>query len=276
MTNRMSITDLPNPAKRIAELESELLRVRAANDVFRHNNMILTAELATATAARDAAHEKMAVWVMESNRAEKRWAGLVDNLSDTADRLTSERDALRARLQAVEAAAKEWKLLCIQCKDVGTEAFEFANKFESERDALRAELAAVAVARDAAQLVNRDTWMCEPLPGEIPFKVWMPKGAYQQWIDLKVSASELRRPALDAAQGQAEWWRDYIDLAWKKAEEYSGGDPEKFIRFLAGALPAKTTSEDMEWAAEVAKQLGVGTPTDALPPQVRGDGEETK
>lgn len=73
-----------------------------------------------------------------------------------------------------------------------------------------------------------------------------------------------------------KWWRDYIDLAWRKAEEYSGGDPEKFIRFLAGALPAKTTSEDMEWAAEVAKQLGVGTPTDALPPQVRGDGEETK
>lgn len=125
MTNRASITDLPNPFGTIAELESELLRVRAANDVFRHNNMILTAELATATAARDAlermsgARESLEVWrELQEARAD--------------------RDALRARAEQAEAALSWW-----EADSVAGHAMEYYSGLEKDNAALRARLQAV-------------------------------------------------------------------------------------------------------------------------------------
>lgn len=107
---------------------------------LRAENAELRERAERAEASLETAREQIVVWVMESDRAEKKWSGLVDNLSDTAARLTAELDA--ARDTALKQLAKEFIALLESSPYSWPGGYpELGRRF---RDALRAAAPPVA------------------------------------------------------------------------------------------------------------------------------------
>lgn len=107
--HRASITDLPNPAKRIGELEAELLRVRSALDEARaeqdRNGYIALNELEKhVETARELSYKR--TWAMLWKAKAKAWrTGSIHNgnelerVAKLTRQARADRDALRAQLR---------------------------------------------------------------------------------------------------------------------------------------------------------------------------------
>lgn len=128
--HRTSITDLPNPAKRIGELEAELLRVRAELSDYQSmscglvvHGAVTLAERNQARAERDAANALCQLGIQQHEAQEK-----------IISELEAERDALRARLARVTDVARP--LIAMVLIDNGSMPLPEGHEDETREDAL--------------------------------------------------------------------------------------------------------------------------------------------